>query len=238
MLDDRKRRISEVYPYLSESGFWINAIKKRISGVLMSGRLFKGRAGQCPLKHDQPASGQLILRRIFFGGLLAMFLACSGCAPSIHDAIARGNMDLVRSLLTENPDLVRALDGKQKTPLHSAVTYKQMEALQLLLEKGADIGARDVTGMTPLHVAAMLGRHDEAKWLLENGADPKIMDDYGDMPIHTAAIFGHGQIIGLFVDLGMSPDIPNGKGQTPEEIAREYRQERVAAYIAHLRDRQ
>lgn len=227
-----------MYLYFSESSFWINAMKKKISGVLMSGRFFKGRAGQRLLKYEQAPSGQSILRHIFRGAVLVTFLACSGCAPSIHDAIARGNMDLVRSLLTENPDLVRALDGKQKTPLHSAVTYKQMEALQLLLEKGADIGARDVTGMTPLHVAAMLGRRDEAKWLLDHGADPKIMDDYGDMPMHTAAIFGHGQIIGLFVALGMPPDIPNGKGQTPEEIAREYRQERVAAYIAHLRDRQ
>lgn len=224
--------------YLSDRSSWINAMKIRRSGVHISRRFFKERPKQHILKCGQIASGQPILLRIFFGGLLVMLLACSGCAPSIHDAIARGNIDLVRSLLAENPDLVRALDGKQKTPLHSAVTYKQTEALQLLLEKGADIDARDVTGMTPLHVAAMLGRRDEAEWLLDHGANPNIMDDYGDMPIHTAAVFGHGQIIGLFVSLGMSPDILNGKGQTPEDIAREYRQERVAAYMAHLRDRQ
>lgn len=172
------------------------------------------------------------------GMLLAVVLCviCAGCTPSIHDVIARGNMEVVKTLLDKDPSLIKALDGKKKTPLHSAVTYKQIEAMQLLLEKGADINARDITGMTPLHVAAMLGRRDEAAWLLEHGADPAIMDDYGDMPIHTAAIFGHGQIIGLFVREGMAPDISNRDGQTAEDIAREYRQERVASYLEHLRE--
>lgn len=173
--------------------------------------------------------------------MAGMFLAvvvsvtCAGCTPSIHDAIARGNMDVVKALLDKDPLLVKALDGKQKTPLHSAVTYKQMDAMTLLLEKGADVNARDITGMTPLHVAAMLGRKEEAAWLLDHGADSAVMDEYGDMPIHTAAIFGHGQIIGLFVKRGMSYDIPNRDGETPEKIAREYRQERVVAYLEHLR---
>lgn len=178
-----------------------------------------------------------LLAGLFEGMIVIMLLVASGCTPSIHDAIARGNVEVVKSLLDKDPDLVKAVDGKGKTPLHSAVTYKRMDVMELLLDKGADIGARDITGMTPLHVAAMLGRSDEAKWLLEHGADPEVKDDYGDMPIHTAAIFGNGQIIGLFVSQGMSPDIPNGEGQTPEDIAREYRQERVVAYIAHLRNR-
>jgi len=100
------------------------------------------------------------------------FTVSTGCAPSIHDAIARGNINAVHKLLNENPDLVNARDGKQKTPLHCAVTYKQREVMELLIEKGAAIGARDITGMTPLHVAAMLGRRDEAELLLQHGADP------------------------------------------------------------------
>ena len=162
-------------------------------------------------------------------------MALSGCTPSIHDAIARGNLDTVIQLLDADPALVSARDGKQKTPLHSAVTYKQLEAMNVLVEKEADINAEDVTGMTPLHVAAMLGRREEAAWLLEHGADPEITDTYGDMPIHTAAIFGHGQIIGLLVRTGISPEIKNGQGQRPAEIAREYRQDRVISYIEHLK---
>ncbi len=186
--------------------------------------------------------GELFLFRLSPGMVAVLLpllcaLTFSGCSPSIHDAIARGRMETVKALLKENPDLVRALDRKRKTPLHSAVTYKQPDIIKLLVGKGADIGAQDVTGMTPLHVAAMLGRLEEAQWLLEQGADPTVMDDYGDMPIHTAAVFGNGQIIGLLIRRGMSPDIQNGKGQTPVDIAREYRQERVVAYMEHLKNK-
>ncbi len=176
------------------------------------------------------------VRFAFLGALFfSVILAGTGCTPSIHDAIARGNVETVYALLDENPGLLHARDGKQKTPLHCAVTYKQKDIMEALLRKGADINAHDITGMTPLHVAAMLGRRDEAQVLLQHGADPTTMDNYGDMPIHTAAIFGHGQIIGLLVNSGIRPDIPNKNGQVPEEIARHYRQERVVSYLQHLK---
>lgn len=177
------------------------------------------------------------LRRTFIPLFVAaFFVLLSACSPSIHDAIARGNLEEVRKQVAANPSVINALDGKKKTPLHKAVTYKQLEAMEILVNAGADLNARDITGMTPLHVSAMLGRQEEAEWLLEHGADPMLADDYGDLPIHTAAVFGQGQIIGLLVRRGMDADITNASGQTPEGAARQYRQERVVRYIAHLRD--
>ena len=158
----------------------------------------------------------------------------SGCAPSIHDAIARGDLACVEAMLESSPDLVRALDGKKKTALHAAVTYRKIDALPLLLEHGADISATDATGMTPLHVAGMLGRREEAKWLLAHGANPLLEDVYGDTPLHTAVIFGHGQIIKLLAENGISPDRPNGNNETPLAIAKKYRQEKVERYLIYL----
>ena len=80
----------------------------------------------------------------------------------------------------------------------------------------------------------MLGRSEEAAWLLAHGADPLIEDEYGDTPLHTAVVFGHGQIIKLLVEKGISPDRPNGKNERPLEIAKKYRQEKVARYLNHL----
>jgi ankyrin repeat protein len=185
----------------------------------------------------QPASKGVssFIRRAPLLIFLIALCVFSGCTPSIHESVARGNEARVKDLLDKDPALIGALDAKEKTPLHRAVTYKQMDMLNLLLERGADLNAQDVTGMTPLHVAAMLGRRDEAEWLLDHGADPEIKDSYGDLPIHTAAVFGHGQIISLFTNRGMSLDIKNAAGESLEEIAHEYRQERVAAYVAHLK---
>jgi ankyrin repeat protein len=166
--------------------------------------------------------------------VLVMCLAVSGCSVSIHDAIAHESTEAVLQLLKEHPEYLTARDGKGKTPLHTAVTYKKIDLIPLLVERGAALDATDVTGMTPLHVAAMLGRSEEAKVLMSLGASPELTDDYGDMPLHTAAVFGSGGIIQLLVRTGMAPDTPNAKGQTGLEIAREYRQERVAALFEHL----
>ncbi len=171
------------------------------------------------------------------GKAAAVVLMClwlGGCAPSIHDATARGRIESVKQLLEQSPELVNDCDGKMKTPLHKAVTYKQQEIMELLVAHGAEVNRTDITGMTPLHVAAMLGRRDEASWLLDHGADPLIEDHYGDTPLHTAVIFGHGHIVGMLVKHGISPDAPNGNDETPAVLALAYRQERVAQYLDHL----
>ena len=97
-----------------------------------------------------------------------------------------------------------------------------------------NVNAKDITGMTPLHIAGMLGRSEEAAWLIEHGADPLIEDDFGDTPMHTAIVFGRGQIIKLLVEHGVTPDRPNGKGEKPADIAKAYRQEKVAQYLDFL----
>lgn len=168
------------------------------------------------------------------GLLLLGVLLSSGCSPSIHDLVARGRLEEAASMLRANPSLAHALDRKLKTPLHKAVTYKQIKAMELLLSYGADINSRDITGMTPLHVAAMLGRRTEAEWLLKHGADPTVRDDFGDTALHTAAVFGNGQIIALLVAAGVSIDVPNGEGDNAHTLALRYRQERVARYVEHL----
>ncbi len=170
--------------------------------------------------------------------VVAIGMLLAGCGASIHDTVARGDIACVREMLEQNPELVHAQDGKLKTPLHAAVTYRNLDAMPLLLEFGADINGTDVTGMTPLHVAAMLGRRNEAAWLLEHGADTLIEDDYGDTPLHTAAIFGHGQIIAMLAEQGITSDLPNGNGETALAIAKQYRQERVAQFLEHLAQRQ
>lgn len=186
-------------------------------------------------RNPKPASslnwaGRLIIIAVFMS---VVFLS-AGCGTSIHDAVARYDIDFVAAMLKENPELIHAVDGKGKTALHAAVTYRRVEMMPLLVDYGADVNAKDITGMTPLHIAGMLGRSEEAAWLIEHGADPLIEDDFGDTPMHTAIVFGRGQIIKLLVEHGVTPDRPNGKGEKPADIAKAYRQEKVAQYLDFL----
>lgn len=160
---------------------------------------------------------------------MLLVLALSGCAPSPHDLIGRGDLHALETLLQTMPDAVQSRNDLGKTPLFYAVRYERRDAAELLLKYGADINAQDNTGMTPLHTAT-LGRRETAQWLLAHGADPAIRDRFGDTPAHTAAIFGSG-VITVLAQHGAPLDTPNLAGLTPLQLARKHRQEKMVAYL-------
>jgi ankyrin repeat protein len=167
--------------------------------------------------------------------LLALLVLLAGCAPSPHDLIARGrNDELRRALEKDATSVLAARDRKEKSPLHAAVSCENRVAMELLVERGADVNAADVTGMTPLHVAAMLGRAAEAEWLLDRGARLDARDSFGDTPLHTAAVFGQGGVLQILARRGAALDTPNTAGKTPFMLAHDNRQPRVAALIESL----
>ena len=48
---------------------------------------------------------------------------------------------------------MNAKDNNGETPLHAAALNGHKEIAELLIEKGADLNAKNVVGMTPLHYA-------------------------------------------------------------------------------------
>ncbi len=177
-------------------------------------------------------------KRVSLCVLLTVLFCMTGCAPSLHDTVARGDVERVRVMLERDPQLANARGHLDKTPVHYAVTYKQSECLELLLRHGADINAADYTGMTPLHVAAMLGRKEEAEWLLEQGAELEPRDIFGDTPLMTAAIFGNGHIVELLWRRGADIHARNNDDRNALELARHYRQDRVEKFIERIMSRQ
>lgn len=168
---------------------------------------------------------------------MALFLsvcALSGCAPSPHDCVIRGDLKSLSGVLEKAPAAVDQRDRKQKTPLHMAAGVDQVAAMEVLAAHGAEVDAKDITGMTPLHVAAMYGRRAAAEWLLDHGAAVGAVDDFGDTPLHTAAVFGRGHTVTLLLARGAALDARNADGLTPRELAVRGRHERVAALLERL----
>lgn len=71
--------------------------------------------------------------------------------------------------------------------LHQAVEAGDMEKVQTLIRRGADVDARGHWGRTPLHVAARYGRIDIVRLLIAHGADINATDRRGATPLSEAA---------------------------------------------------
>lgn len=91
----------------------------------------------------------------------------------LHMAAEAGHTETVKLLFFvgkegATPD---KKDSLGSTALHRAVSFKHIDVVKQLLERGADVHATNKIGNTPLHIAAYTGAVDIAKVLLAAGAD-------------------------------------------------------------------
>jgi ankyrin repeat protein len=109
----------------------------------------------------------------------------SGDTP-MSQAISRDRLDVFKFLVAKGADL-RVVDSSEATLLLLSARKKSPEFARLLIEKGADINARDKRGLTPLHRAADTRSAIETlKLLLEKGADRSAKDKDGKTPLDYA----------------------------------------------------
>mmetsp|Transcript_25352 Transcript_25352/g.51629 ORF Transcript_25352/g.51629 Transcript_25352/m.51629 type:complete len:85 (-) Transcript_25352:48-302(-) len=72
-----------------------------------------------------------------------------------------------------------------------------IDALQLLIDAGAQLNLQDADGDTPLSNAAHQGNLRAVQVLLKAGADPRIANLSGNTPADTARAHGHQEIATL-----------------------------------------
>jgi cytohesin len=160
----------------------------------------------------------------------------AGCSDSVHNLVARGDIESLRARLRADPSACDDRNREGKTALHYAINFAQRDAFAVLVELGeCDFNAADQTGMTPLHSAAFIGLPAAAGPLIEHGADVNARDRFGDTPLHTAAMFGHVDMLESLLAAGADPTLSNNDGRTPRELA-EYYEKREAAGLLSARE--
>lgn len=139
-----------------------------------------------------------------------------------------GDVLVMKELIKAGID-VNAFDQNKQTALHYAAINFRLEAIQLLIAKGANCNITDLKGgFTPLHWIVINAEPEVASNLVEQclitvarAAGSKI--NCGDFnlstPLHIAAQRGHKHCCRLLVQLGADCQFRDIMGRTPLNIA-------------------
>jgi ankyrin repeat protein len=132
---------------------------------------------------------------------------------SFLSTVRNGSTKDVEKLIVANPGLLKAKDRNGSTALLHAAAFAPISTVKLLLDKGADVNAKNRRSSTALHWAI----RDEAKvrLLLEHGANVNAKQADGRTPLYTAASLANPDVIvKLLLEKGADVSIPTANGQT------------------------
>ncbi|KAH9630579.1 hypothetical protein HF086_016083 [Spodoptera exigua] len=165
------------------------------------------------------------------------------CAADVLEAARSGADDRLASLLTPLNVNVHASDGRRSTPLHLAAGYNRARAVRLLLQRGADVHAKDKgtpslpgecsvealvnfqhvgTGDRPLHCAASSvypKRKQVMEMLIRKGARVNEKNKDGQTPLHVATEHAHLDAMDLLLRHGAKVNACDGRGSSALAVA-------------------
>jgi ankyrin repeat protein len=171
-----------------------------------------------------------------------------GCGPSraereMFGAVLKGNIATVKQYL-DNGVNVNAKSEPGLTSLHCAVNEdfkgSHRELVKLLIDKGADVNARDDILDTPLHGAS---NKETAEILIKAGADVNAKNINGKAILYSSARNAANasvtwqmylDLVELLIAKGADVDVKNESGETPLHVVARQFDEKKASEICEL----
>jgi ankyrin repeat protein len=159
-----------------------------------------------------------MLRLLVIAVAAMQFSAHIRAAPAddIVDAVKRCDLERVRSLLKNNPDLASSTNVSGMTPLHWAASQlHRKEIVELLLANKADVNATNKFNQTPLYFAAYSGDSEVAAMLLQRNAYINARGGNGSTPLAVAVSYGHGKVAELLLKSNAAVELKDAYGNSP-----------------------
>lgn len=191
--------------------------------------------------------GETALYNTLFTGYMdrAALLLKHNASPNIQDnsgqtilhlLVADNSIDKMKFLFenTTNIDLeIKSFSGH--FPLYTSMLNENIDAMDLLLKKGADINSKDSFGGSALHGADVNSKNSSgasalhgaiynnqlkaAELLLKHGADVNAKDNYGNTILHHTIGINNIEAAKLLIKYGADVNVKNNNNFTPLDSA-------------------
>ena len=126
---------------------------------------------------------------------LATLLSRDGWT-ALHLAAFFSHADAARELLNRGAIVnARSTNAMKNMPLHAAAAGRSLPVVKLLIERGADLNARQHGAWTPLHAAAAAGDLEMVSALVDGGADTSARAENQQLPLDLALTKGHQAVV-------------------------------------------
>lgn len=145
----------------------------------------------------------------------------AGC-DDLASLCRMGDVDKLRAFLEEDEgaDVGVPLDSEGNTGLHMAAFFGHLRLAQELLERSAQVDAREARQRTPLHIACKEGYAEVALELLVKKADANAVDISKESPVHKACIPSSIEVLKVVAEHGGADlTVADCTGMTPLLLA-------------------
>lgn len=151
-------------------------------------------------------------------------LATRGMVLDIFEAAAVGDVLRLEDILAADPGAVHAFSGDGWTALHLAAAFGTPQAVDMLIQHGAQIDAvaKNPQRNQALHAALSLSRNAQTvKLLLAHGADPNAIQVAGFTPLFSAAAANRLDLAEMLIESGARARHRSDHDKTAADFARE-----------------
>ena len=111
---------------------------------------------------------------VIFICLIVLKLGIGG--QSIHESAKKGDIEKIKSMIKENPELIFLQNRYGMIPLHTSAYNGKIEVFEFFLKKGVDLNSATRTGKTALFYAEINQQKNMIAFLESKGLKKKFMN--------------------------------------------------------------